>query len=195
MDEDSCMVDVARFFLEFCCDESCGKCPPCRVGTRQMLNILDNICRGDATMEDLDTLEKLAPVVRDASLCGLGMTAPNPVLTTLRYFRDEYVAHIRDHKCPAGVCRNLLDFTIHDEKCVGCSVCARVCPVETIFKVADKKKYFIVEEDCIQCGACLDACKFDAILKTSDGHEHRPPDKPDLEPPPWRKNKEAAASK
>jgi NADH:ubiquinone oxidoreductase subunit F (NADH-binding)/(2Fe-2S) ferredoxin len=195
MDEDSCMVDVARFFLEFCCDESCGKCPPCRVGTRQMLNILDNICHGDATMEDLDTLEKLAPVVRDASLCGLGMTAPNPVLTTLRYFRDEYVAHIRDHKCPAGVCRNLLDFTIHDEKCVGCSVCARVCPVETIFKVADKKKYFIVEEDCIQCGACLDACKFDAILKTSDGLGHRPPARPDLEPPPWRKNKEAAASK
>jgi NADP-reducing hydrogenase subunit HndC len=197
MDEDSCMVDVARFFMEFCCDESCGKCPPCRVGTRQMLNTLDRICAGEGTMDDLELLEKIAPTVRDASLCGLGMTAPNPVLTTLKYFREEYEAHIRDHKCPARVCRNLLDFTIHDEKCVGCSVCARVCPTETIYKVADRKKYFIVGDDCIRCGACIDACKFEAVLKTSGdhNHDHNHSPRPDLEPPPWRKNKEAVTAK
>ena len=169
MDEDSCMADVARFFMEFCCDESCGKCPPCRVGTRQMLNILERICRGEAELEDLDRLEKLAAVVKDASLCGLGQTAPNPVLTTLKYFRDEYLAHIVEKRCPALVCRDLLDFSIDEEKCVGCALCARVCPTTTIFKREGAKKYYIVAEGCIQCGSCFDACKFDAVLKTSDG--------------------------
>ena len=169
MDEDSCMVDVARFFMEFCCDESCGKCPPCRVGTRQMLNILDRICAGEAELADIEKLESLATVVRDASLCGLGQTAPNPVLTTLRYFRDEYLAHVQEKRCPARVCRELLEFRINEEECVGCSLCARSCPVKTIFKRDGQKKYYIVEDACIRCGACFDACKFDAVLKTSDG--------------------------
>jgi NADH:ubiquinone oxidoreductase subunit F (NADH-binding)/(2Fe-2S) ferredoxin len=169
MDEDSCMVDVARFFMEFCCDESCGKCPPCRVGTRQMLNILDRICAGEAELADIEKLESLATVVRDASLCGLGQTAPNPVLTTLRYFRDEYLAHVQEERCPARVCRELLEFRINEEECVGCSLCARSCPVKTIFKRDGQKKYYIVEDACIRCGACFDACKFDAVLKTSDG--------------------------
>jgi NADP-reducing hydrogenase subunit HndC len=169
MDEDSCMVDVARFFLEFCCDESCGKCPPCRVGTRQMLNILERICSGEAELEDLDRLESLAAVVKDASLCGLGQTAPNPVLTTLKYFRDEYIAHIVEKRCSARVCRELLDFAINEEKCVGCSLCARVCPTQTIFKRDGLKKFYIVDEGCIMCGSCYDACKFEAVLKTSDG--------------------------
>ncbi len=188
MDEDSCMVDVARFFLEFCCDESCGKCPPCRVGTRQLLNILDRICHGEAELEDLDRLEELAQMVKDASLCGLGQTAPNPVLTTLKYFRDEYLAHIVEKRCPARVCKDLLHFTIIEEKCVGCSVCARICPVETIYKVGGQKKYYIVEDHCIHCGSCVDACKFDAILKGSDGEGHVIPARPAaLERPPGRK--------
>jgi NADP-reducing hydrogenase subunit HndC len=169
MDEDSCMVDVARFFMEFCCDESCGKCPPCRVGTRQMLNILERVCAGEAEHEDLEKLEALAAVVKDASLCGLGQTAPNPVLTTLRYFRDEYLAHVEEKRCPARVCRELLDFRIDEDKCVGCSICFRGCPVHTIFKRDGLKKYYIVADACIRCGACFDACKFDAVLKTSEG--------------------------
>jgi NADH:ubiquinone oxidoreductase subunit F (NADH-binding)/Pyruvate/2-oxoacid:ferredoxin oxidoreductase delta subunit len=169
MDDSTKMVDVARFFMEFCCDESCGKCPPCRVGTRQMLNILDRICTGEAGLEDIEKLESLATVVRDASLCGLGQTAPNPVLTTLRYFRDEYLAHVQEERCPARVCRELLEFRINEEECVGCSLCARSCPVKTIFKRDGQKKYYIVEDACIRCGACFDACKFDAVLKTSDG--------------------------
>jgi NADP-reducing hydrogenase subunit HndC len=169
MDEDSCMVDVARFFMEFCCDESCGKCPPCRVGTRQMLNILDRICTGEAELADIEKLETLATVVRDASLCGLGQTAPNPVLTTLRYFRDEYLAHVVEKRCPARVCRELLEFRINEETCVGCSLCARGCPVHTIFKRDGQKKYYIVEDACIHCGACFDACRFNSVLKTSDG--------------------------
>jgi NADP-reducing hydrogenase subunit HndC len=169
MDEDSCMVDVARFFMEFCCDESCGKCPPCRVGTRQMLNILDRICAGEAELADLEKLESLASVVRDASLCGLGQTAPNPVLTTLRYFRDEYLAHVEEKRCPARVCRELLEFRIDEEKCVGCSMCFRGCPVHTIFKRDGQKKYYIVADACIRCGACFDVCKFDAVLKLSNG--------------------------
>jgi NADP-reducing hydrogenase subunit HndC len=170
VDENTCMVDFARFFLEFCCDESCGKCPPCRVGTRQMLNKLEKICRGEGIPEDIEQLEQLAVVCRDASLCGLGMTAPNPVLTTLKYFRDEYLAHIHDKRCPAHVCRDLLQFTIEEEKCTGCSVCARACPTTTIFKRDNAKKYYIIEDNCIRCGACFDSCKFDAVNKTD-----RPP--------------------
>ena len=192
MDEDSCMVDIARFFMEFCCDESCGKCPPCRVGTRQMLNILERICRGEGTLEDLGHLETLGQAVKDSSLCGLGQTAPNPVLTTLRYFRDEYLAHVVEKRCPARVCREMLDFRINEEKCVGCSLCFHVCPVNTIFKRTGQKKYYIVEDACIQCGSCLDACKFEAVIKTSEGVAHSEPSRPALEPAPVRVMKQVA---
>ena len=169
MDEDSCMVDVARFFMESCCDESCGKCPPCRVGTRQMLNILDRICNGQGELDDIQKLQDLAAMVKDTSLCGLGQTAPNPVLTTLRYFRDEYEAHILDRRCPARVCRELLHFEIDQALCKGCSLCARACAVQTIHKVDGQKKFSIANENCIRCGACFDACRFDAVIKTSPG--------------------------
>lgn len=165
MDEDSCMVDVARFFLEFCVDESCGKCPPCRVGTVQMLKILQKITRGQGTMQDLDTLETLCQTVQELSLCGLGQTSPNPILSTIRHFRQEYLAHIMEKRCPAKVCRSLLEFKINEASCVGCSLCARACPTVTIFKRPNAKKYYIVEDNCIRCGACVDACKFDAVLK------------------------------
>jgi len=187
MDEDSCMVDVARFFLDFCCDESCGKCPPCRVGTRQMLNILDRITKGEGELDDIGKLHDLAAMVKDTSLCGLGQTAPNPVLTTLRYFRHEYEEHILHKRCPAQVCRDLLSFTINHDKCVGCSVCARNCPTNTIYKVKGQKKYYIVEEDCIHCGACLDTCKFESIIKASEGPSHTAPPRPEFEPIPGRK--------
>jgi len=187
MDEDSCMVDIARFFMDFCCDESCGKCPPCRVGTRQMLNILDRICSGEGGEDDLAKLEVLAAMVKDTSLCGLGQTTPNPVLTTIRYFRDEYLEHIREKRCQARVCKSLLDFTIDTDKCVGCSVCARNCPTNTILKVKGQKKYYIIEDGCIQCGSCIDNCRFNAVLKTSDGPRHVAPPRPELEPVPGRK--------
>jgi NADH:ubiquinone oxidoreductase subunit F (NADH-binding)/(2Fe-2S) ferredoxin/Pyruvate/2-oxoacid:ferredoxin oxidoreductase delta subunit len=170
VDETTCMVDFARFFMEFCCEESCGKCTPCRVGTRQILDTLEKICKGKGTEEDLGRLEELCTVVRDASLCGLGMTAPNPVLTTLKYFRDEYLAHVRDKRCPAHVCRDLLKFQINEEKCIGCGVCARACPTTTIFKRDNLKKYFIVEDSCIRCGACFDSCRFDAVQKNDRSH-------------------------
>ena len=164
MDEDNCMVDIAKFFLEFTVDESCGKCTPCRIGTRRMLEILTRITEGNGTMEDLDKLEELCVFVKENSLCGLGQTAPNPVLSTLRYFRDEYVAHIVDKRCPAGVCKNLLRFVIDPAKCKGCTACARKCPVNAI-SGAIKQPHEIDQTKCIKCGSCIDTCKFGAISK------------------------------
>ncbi len=164
MDEDTCMVDLARFFLEFTVDESCGKCTPCRVGTKRLLEILDKIIAGNGEMEDLDRLEELSNYIKSASLCGLGQTAPNPVLSTLRYFRDEYVAHIVDKRCPAGVCKSLLQYTIDADKCRGCTACARKCPVGAI-SGAVKQAHVIDTAKCIKCGACVATCKFDAIYK------------------------------
>ncbi len=164
MDEDTCMVDLARFFLEFTVDESCGKCTPCRIGTRRLLEILDKIIAGNGELEDLDRLEELSNYIKSASLCGLGQTAPNPVLSTLRYFRDEYVAHIVDKRCPAGVCKSLLQYKIDADKCRGCTACARKCPVNAI-SGAVKQAHTIDTSKCIKCGACVATCKFDAIYK------------------------------
>ena len=164
MDEDTCMVDLARFFLDFTVDESCGKCTPCRVGTRRLLEILDKIIAGNGELEDLDRLEELSNYIKSASLCGLGQTAPNPVLSTLRYFRDEYVAHIVDKKCPAGVCKSLLQYKIDADKCKGCTACARKCPVNAISGTV-KQPHVIDTAKCIKCGACVATCKFNAIYK------------------------------
>ncbi len=164
MDEDTCMVDMAKFFLEFTVDESCGKCTPCRVGTKRLLEMLDNITKGNGTLEDIDKLEDLCNYIKANSLCGLGQTAPNPVLATLKFFREEYVAHVVDKKCPAGVCKDLLSFTIDAEKCKGCSKCARNCPVGAITGVI-KSPYVIDTDKCIKCGACLTSCPFGAIYK------------------------------
>ena len=171
MDEDTCMVDMAKFFLEFTVDESCGKCTPCRVGTRRLLEILDKITDGKGTLEDIDRLEALCNYIKANSLCGLGQTAPNPVLATLKFFRDEYVAHVVDKKCPAGVCKSLLSFSIDQDKCIGCGKCAKNCPVDAIAKtdyVAPGHKlpsYAIDTAKCIKCGACMAGCKFGAISK------------------------------
>ena len=164
MDEDTCMVDIAKFFLEFTVDESCGKCAPCRIGTMRLLETLEKITSGNGTVEDIDHLEELAAYIKSASLCGLGQTAPNPVLSTLRYFRDEYMAHVVDKKCPAGVCKNLLQYKIDADKCRGCTACARKCPVGAI-SGAVKEPHTIDTAKCIKCGACIATCKFGAIYK------------------------------
>jgi NADH-quinone oxidoreductase subunit F len=162
MDEGTCMVDVARFFLSFTQKESCGKCPFCRIGTKRMLEILTRICEGNGKMEDLETLKELAPQIKDGSLCGLGQTAPNPVLTTLKYFEHEYIAHIRDKKCPAKVCSALIHYTVDPAKCIGCTKCARACPVSAI-KGEIKKPHVIDDDICVRCGQCMKACPVSAI--------------------------------
>ncbi len=165
MDEDNCMVDIARFFLDFTVDESCGKCTPCRVGTKRLLEILDKIIAGKGELEDLDRLEELSNYIKSASLCGLGQTAPNPVLSTLRYFREEYVAHIVDKRCPAGVCKSLLRYVIDQDKCIGCGLCAKACPADAIYRtdyIAPGHKLASMAIDpakCVKCGACMDSCK------------------------------------
>ena len=164
MDEDTCMVDIAKFFLEFTVDESCGKCAPCRIGTKRMLEILEKITNGTGTLEDIDRLEKLCNMVKQSALCGLGQTAPNPILSTLRYFRDEYVAHVVDKKCPAGVCKGLVSYSIDPVKCRGCGICAKQCPVDAI-SGERKLPYKIDTDKCIKCGACEAKCPFKAISK------------------------------
>ena len=171
MDETTCMVDIAKFFLEFTVDESCGKCTPCRIGTKRLLEMLEKITSGKGTLEMIDEMEELCYYIKANSLCGLGQTAPNPVLSTLRYFKDEYIAHVVDHKCPAGVCKELLEFTIDKNKCIGCSLCSRKCPVSAIsvtdYIAPGKKKpaFEIDHSKCIKCGACMEGCKFNAISK------------------------------
>ena len=164
MDEDNCMVDIAKFFLEFTVDESCGKCTPCRIGTKRLLEILTKITKGNGTMEDIDELEELCCYIKENSLCGLGQTAPNPVLSTLRYFRDEYIAHVVDKRCPAGVCKALLNYTIDANKCRGCTLCARNCPANAITGKV-KEVHAIDPFKCIKCGACMEKCHFGAISK------------------------------
>jgi len=162
MDTDACMVDIARFFLDFTQKESCGKCTFCRIGTRRMLEILTRITAGEGRPGDVELLEELSSRVKDTSLCGLGQTAPNPVLTTLRYFRDEYEAHIDSGKCPAGKCRALIRFDISEERCIGCGACIRACPVDAI--AGGRKEVYVIDQDkCIRCGACRQVCPVDAV--------------------------------
>jgi len=162
MDEDNCMVDIAKFFLEFTVDESCGKCAPCRIGTKRLYEILDKITKGKGTMLDLENLESLCNSIKSSALCGLGQTAPNPILSTLHYFKDEYIAHVVDKKCPAGVCKALLSYVIIADRCKGCSLCSKKCPVGAISGEI-KKPYVIDKDKCIKCGVCKDTCKFNAI--------------------------------
>jgi len=155
---------VAKYFVSFCMDESCGQCTPCREGTREMVRLLDEITTGRGTPEHLSALQELSAVTRDLSLCGLGKTSPNPVMSTLRYFRDEYEAHIYEKRCPAGVCKELIEFTINEAACNGCSMCARQCPQKSI--TGDKRKPHVIDQkSCIKCGICFDSCKFGAVRK------------------------------
>ncbi|HBB20577.1 MAG TPA: NADH-quinone oxidoreductase subunit F [Ruminococcus sp.] len=162
MDEDNCMVDIAKFFLDFTVDESCGKCTPCRLGTKRLYEIMEKITKGEATMKDLDHLDELAHYIKEDALCGLGQTAPNPVLSTLRYFHDEYEAHIKNRKCPAGVCKDLLHYNINPHKCIGCGLCKSKCPADAIIGML-RKPHVINPELCVRCGTCITACKRDAV--------------------------------
>jgi NADP-reducing hydrogenase subunit HndC len=166
MAEDSCMVDIAKFFLDFTVDESCGKCPPCRIGTKRMLDITRKITEGKGNMDDLEELEDLAGMIKTGALCGLGQSAPNPVVSTLKYFRDEYIAHVRDKKCPAGVCVSMLKYIIMAETCRRCGICAKNCPVGAI--TGDKDHPYVIDQDkCIKCGVCMSKCPFKSILKNA----------------------------
>ncbi len=163
MDEDDCMVSVAKFYLDFTVEESCGKCAPCRIGNKRLYEMLDTITQGKGTVEDLSKLRNLANVIKDTSLCGLGQTSPNPVLSTMDNFYDEYLAHVKDHKCPSGQCKALMSYIIKEDACVGCTLCARVCPVDAIS--GEKKMPHVIDQSiCIKCGACFEKCKFDAIF-------------------------------
>ena len=166
MDESTCMVDIAKFFLEFTVDESCGKCPPCRIGTKRMLEIITRITEGKGTMEDLDELEELSHTIKRGALCGLGQSAPNPVLSTMKYFKDEYIAHVRDKKCPAGVCISMLRYIIEKESCKRCGICAKNCPVGAI--TGSKEEPYVIDQDkCIKCGVCMSKCPFKSIMKNA----------------------------
>jgi ferredoxin len=168
MDEDTCMVDVARYFLAFTQSESCGKCIPCRMGTKQMLDMLENLCRGEGRQEDIDLLLDLGESIKAGSLCGLGQTAPNPVLTTYRYFREEYEAHTTEKRCPAAACTDLTRYYILPDKCQGCGICLRDCPTEAI--AGGKRMVHVIDQEkCIKCGTCLDLCpaRFGAVVKVS----------------------------
>ncbi len=164
LDEDNCMVDVARFYMEFIVDESCGKCSPCRIGTKRMLELLESLCEGNGSLETLNELEELAYKIQQTSLCGLGQTAPNPVLSTMKLFKDEYLAHAENKKCPAGVCKHLLEYIILKDKCRKCSLCAKACPVDAISGIPGKEAYVIDTAKCIKCGACKESCRFDAVV-------------------------------
>ena len=165
LDEDSCMVDVAKFYMEFIVEESCGKCTPCRIGTKRLLEMLTAISEGEGTMEMLAEMEELCYEIKDTALCGLGQTAPNPILSTLHHFRDEYLAHIQQHHCPAGVCKALVTYRIVPALCRKCSMCARVCPNEAISGIAGKEAYVIDPSKCIKCGSCIDSCRFGAVIR------------------------------